>query len=95
MAMMQVISLTLLTNNLSQMHLRGELSKAGQALPNQLGKKIQQPTLKWVFHLLKKITRIRVKIEGKVFEQYQGIQEAQKIIINIFGSEAREIYGFT
>ena len=93
-AMMAVMALSLLVNNLGQMFLRKELVEQGISVPNQVGKEIQNPTLAWVFKLFKRIVKIKVNISGKIFEHLHGIDSAQEAIIKCFGSEAKAIYGF-
>ena len=93
-AMMPVISLILFLNNLGQMDIREELKRKNNTVPDQLGKQIENPTLKWVFQLLRKITKVRIKIAGKMYEQFQGIGDTQKVIIESLGIHAKEIYGF-
>lgn len=94
-AMLPVISLILLLNNLGKMDLQEELAKKNSTIPNQIGKEIKNPTLKWAFQLLRKVTRVRVSFSGKIFEQFKEIGEVQKLIIESFGSYAKDIYGFT
>ena len=94
-AMMPVISLILLLNNLGQMHLREELARQNKTIPNQIGKEIQNPTLKWVFQLLRKISKIRVQICGKIYEQFNEIHDVQRLIIESFGPYAKGVYGFS
>jgi transposase len=94
-AMMPVISLILLLNNLGQMQLREELADKNKTVPNQIGKEIKNPTLKWAFQLLKKISKSTVQICGKIYEQFNEIHEVQRLIIEAFGTHAKGIYGFT
>jgi len=65
------------------------------SLKRVIGWHIKNPTLKWAFQLLRRITRVRVKISGKIYEQFKEIHDVQKLIIESFGAYASEIYGFT
>ena len=94
-AMMAVIALSLLGNNLGQMFLRKEFKEKGLSIPNQLGKETQNPTLGWAFSLLKKVIKIKVNVSGKIFEHLHGIEKAQETIIKCFGNDALATYGFT
>jgi len=76
------------------MFLRAELIDQGLTVPNQVGKEISTPTLAWVFKLFKKIIKIKVNVSGKVYEFLDGVDQAQRTIIECFGKEAKEIYGF-
>jgi transposase len=51
MALMMVMTLCLLVYAALEYRLRQALKAHGQTLPNQKGKPIQNPTLRWVFQL--------------------------------------------
>ena len=93
-ALMSVMALSLFTNNIGQMYLRDKLKESNQFIPGRLGKKSQNPTLKWAFELMEGVTKLRIDFLGKIKYQYKDIGSAQETIINIFGNSARRIYGF-
>jgi transposase len=89
-AMLPVISLILLLNNLGKMDLQEELARKNSTIPNQIGKEIKNPTLKWAFQLFRKVARVRMELSGKIIMQFKEIGEVQKLIIEAFGSYAKE-----
>ena len=94
-AMMAVMSLSLLLNNLGQGLIRKNLKETNNKVPNQLGKMVDNPSLTWVFKLLRKIVKVKCRIGNKVYEHIHGLEEAQQTIINCLGREAALIYGHT
>ena len=51
-ALMMVMTLCLMVYNFGQYKLRERLKKQQTTLPNQLGKGVHNPTLKWIFQLM-------------------------------------------
>jgi transposase len=59
-ALMMVITLCLLVHAVAQHRLRQKLQAANDTLPNQLGKPIQTPTLRWLFPIMEGIALVRI-----------------------------------
>ena len=93
-ALFTVMTLCLFVHNLGQMEVRKSLSKSQQTIPNQVGKEITNPSLKWVFQVMQKIVRVRINLFGRIYEEFKEIGETQRKIIACFGSYALAIYGF-
>lgn len=93
-AMVIVMSMILFINNLAQLKLREHLVDKKENVPTQLGKTTQKPTFKWASYLMMNITKVKVEIQGKIYNQINGIEKAQDIIIRAFGKYALEIYGY-
>jgi len=93
-ALMSVMALSLFVNNLGQLLLRSSLKEKNRFVPSQVGKNTQQPTLKWAFQLMRKVVKVKASFLGKEFEQFSGLDVAQKLIIDCFGFTAQKIYGF-
>lgn len=94
--LMMVMNLTLLVYNVGQYKVREELAKRGEKLPNQLGKEIDNPTLRWIFQLLEGIGIIylRESLPGRFPQSYvSNITAIRGRIISLLGSEAEKIYG--
>lgn len=47
-----IMTLCLLVYNVAQYSLRKKLKDTGETLPNQLNKKVQNPTLRWIFQIM-------------------------------------------
>ena len=95
-ALMMVMSLTLLVYNVGQYKLRERLNEEQTTLPNQLGKAINNPTLRWIFQILEGIGVIYVGLElsqGGKLSHITNINALREKIIRLFGSSAMEIYG--
>jgi transposase len=54
-ALMMVMTLCLLVYNVAQYKLRQSLKEKNDTLPNQLGKQITNPTMRWVFQIMEGI----------------------------------------
>jgi transposase len=93
-AMVIVMSMILFINNLAQLKLREHLVDKKENVPTQLGKTTQKPTFKWASYLMMNITKVKVEIQGKIYNQIKGIEKTQELIIRAFGKHALEIYGY-
>jgi transposase len=93
-AMVIVMSIILFINNLAQLKLREHLVDKKENIPTQLGKTTEKPTFKWASYLMMNITKVKVEIYGKIYNQIKGIEKAQEIIIRAFGKHALDIYGY-
>jgi hypothetical protein len=47
-------------------------------VPNQHGRNITNPTLKWAFQLLQQIVRVTVKCGDQIVEEVKGVDDAQR-----------------
>ena len=83
------MTMSLLVYNLGQYQLRETLKAEDATVPNQLGKPTQQPTLCWIFIMLRGISCAYLE------DEYVGvinIGEREANIINLMGEEVIEIY---
>ncbi len=94
-ALMMIMTLSLMVYNYAQYHLRKKLIDNKETLPNQRGKPIQNPTLKWVFQLLEGIAI--VKLYDASTQAYRklvtNLDDLRRKIINFMGPTACKIYG--
>lgn len=65
MALSMVMGLCLLVYTLAQFKLRKALKQTNQTVPNQLGKPIQNPTMRWVFQMFSGIHVLYVEGQKK------------------------------
>ena len=93
-AFMTVMGLILLVNNVGQQLLREGLTNNDECIVNLNGQKSKRPTLKLAFQLMRKIVSVKIKMNGRTFEEIKGMSEINKKIINSFGELAKNIYGF-
>ena len=77
-AMMMVMSIVLLTNNLAQQ-----------------GKETPNPNFKWASYFMRNITKVKIKVLDKIYDQIKGMNKGAEVIIRAFGEHALKIYGLT
>lgn len=95
-ALMMVMTLTLLVYNVGQYRLREQLKTEKTTLPNQLGKEVKNPTLRWIFQIMEGIDLVRFYNESllhAVREVISNINAIRKKAICLFGETAMQIYG--
>jgi transposase len=88
MALAMIMGLCLLVYNLAQRQLRNALQSANEAIPNQLGKLTDTPTLRWVFQSFMAIHW--VSIEGN--PQIVNLNDIHRKILKFLGSASQEYY---
>ncbi len=94
-ALVMVMCTCLLVYSIAQRKLRAALKEQSKSLPNQLGKDVQNPTLKWVFQLFGCVHVIYQEIEGKILKTISNLNELRIKILKLLGSRFLAIYGIT
>lgn len=96
-ALTMVMTLSLLVYQYAQYKIRLKLKEQGETVPNQVGKAIQNPTMRWVFQLMSGVTIVRIwdSAKNNVIEVVANLDLVKKKIIKLLGSLVGEIYGFT
>lgn len=95
-ALMMVMTLCLMIYNVGQYRLREELKAQNATLPNQLGKEVQNPTLRWIFQIMEGIDVVYFYNESlsyRIREVITNLNELRKKIILLFGKTAARMYG--
>ena len=62
------------------------------SIANQLNKQIQNPTMKWVFTVMRGIQVATIEIDGKIHRSIINMTEQQRIILNAFGDNINVFY---
>ena len=88
MALGMIMGLCLLVYNLGQRKLRQALKAANETIPNQLGKLIENPTLRWIFQCFMAIHL--VFINGQ--QQVVNLNDNHRKILRFLGSASQEYY---
>ena len=88
-ALMIIMTLCLLGNNFSQYRARENLKDNNETLPNQLGKPINNPTVKWLFQCMEGISIIKTGFQAMI----ANLDDLRCKIIRLFGVTACQIYG--
>jgi transposase len=94
-ALMMVMTLCLLVYNIAQYKLRLALHKRKETLPNQLGKEVKNPTMRWIFQLMEGIGIVRFysKKRKLLREVITNLNNVRKKIIGLLGKIVKEMYG--
>lgn len=95
-ALMMVMTLCLMVYNVGQYRLRQKLEQTNKTLPNQLGKEVKNPTLRWIFQIMEGIGIIRFykeSIKGACQEMITNLTQLRRKIISLFGETALRMYG--
>lgn len=88
MALAMIMGLCLLVYNLGQRKLRQALQDTNEAIPNQLGKLTQMPTLRWVFQSFMAIHW--VKLDGQ--PQIANLNDHHRKVLAFLGSASQAYY---
>lgn len=88
-ALMMIMTLCLLVYNFAQYRVRKNLQEQRETLPNQLGKHIDNPTVKWLFQCMEGISIIRSATQAMI----TNLDDLRCKIIKLFGMTACQIYG--
>lgn len=97
-ALMMVMTLCLMVYNVAQSRLREALKERDETLPNQLGKEVRTPTMRWVFQLMEGIGIIRFFEEPNdkpIKELITNLNELRKKIILLMGENSAYMYGLS
>ena len=95
---MMVMTLCLMVYNVAQSRLREALKERDETLPNQLGKEVRTPTMRWVFQLMEGIGIIRFFEEPNdkpIKELITNLNELRKKIILLMGENSAYMYGLS
>jgi transposase len=92
-ALMMIMTLCLLVCNFSQYKLRTCLVEQNDALPNQLGKPVKNPTINWIAELMVMINVVTLDTDEHQQQLVANVNSIHKRIIAYFGKEALRIYG--
>ncbi len=95
-ALMMVMTLCLLVYNVGQHKLRKRLAEDNITLPNQLGKEVVNPTLKWIFQIMEGVSVVyfyNESLSQTIREVITNLNKLRKKIVWLFGKNAAWIYG--
>ena len=88
-ALMMIMTLCLLVYNFAQYRVHKNLKDQNEHLPNQLGKPINNPTVKWLFQCMEGISIIKTGTQAMI----ANLDDLKCKIITLFGATACQIYG--
>lgn len=94
-ALGMVMTLCLLVYNYAQYTLRAQLQVKKETIPNQLGKQIDKPTMRWVFQMFSGISIVKIWDDTRqtTIEIVSNLNKWTRKILACLGSVTRAIYG--
>ena len=94
-ALMMIMTLSLLVYNFAQHKLRQALKEEKTTIPNQLGKAIQTPTLKWVFQIMEGVGIVQIYDNDQtlISAMVTNLDDLRIKIIRLLGTRTCEMYG--
>lgn len=92
-ALMMVMTLCLMVYNFAQYHMRKCMEENDDVLPNQVGKPVKNPTMKWIAELMNIIAVVTIKTESGTQRIVTNVKKVHRRIIAYFGQHALQIYG--
>ena len=95
MGLLMVMLLSLLVYGIAERRMRANLKTQNETLPDQLRQTTQMPTLRWVFQLLEGINHIKITLQNKVYQLFEGITELRQKIVGLFGKSVENLYRFS
>jgi len=90
--LLMVMTGALLVYSVAQRRLRQQLVRHNQTVPKQIHQPTQRPTLRWIFQLLEGIHRVRVTVQGHVYNLIEGLNEVKIKILRLFGEGVCRLY---
>ena len=91
-ALMMVMTLCLMVYNFAQYNMRKCLEEQDDVLPNQVGKPIKNPTMKWIAELMNMIAVVTITTDDQRHRIVTNVKKVHQRIITYFGKHALEIY---
>lgn len=92
-ALMMIMTLCLMVYNFAQYSLRKCLDEQDEVVPNQVGKPIKNPTIKWISELMNMIAVVTIVTDDRRHRIVTNVKKIHQRIIAYFGIHALEIYG--
>jgi transposase len=93
MALIMIMTLSLLIYTLAERHLRQALAENNQTILDQKGKPTQVPTMRWVFQLFEGIDVLTIWQNDQVFmRQLLNLRPIHTQILRLFGKPVQNCY---
>lgn len=91
-ALAMVMVLCLLLYSIAEWKLRTRLEETKEAIRNQVKKKTQIPTMKWVFFLFRRITELVIEIDGRRIKKVLNLDEETIKVLKLMGEKYEKYY---
>jgi transposase len=91
-ALAMVMCLCLLVYMIAQRYLRQRLEQARASVPNQLGKKTNTPTMRWIFQLFEGVHLLIHRVREECKEIVLNMNSVRSHVLAILGPQFEKIY---
>jgi len=92
MALIMIMTLSLLVYSLAERRIRATLKEQGRHIWNQKNKPTDNPTARWVFTIFEDVLLLYIHSENGVTVQAMNIRAEHEIVINSLGEHYRKMY---
>ncbi len=92
-ALIMIMTLCLMVYNFAQYHMRKCMKDNDDVLPNQVGKPVKNPTMKWIAELMNMIAVVTIHMDDNRHRVVTNVKKVHQRIIAYFGVHALEMYG--
>ena len=92
-ALMMVMTLCLMVYNFAQYKMRKCIKENNEVVPNQVGKPISNPTMKWISELMQMIAVVTITTDAGRHRIVANVKKVHQRVIAYFGESALVIYG--
>ncbi|CAJ35805.1 IS1634 family transposase [Methanocella arvoryzae] len=91
-ALAMIMVLCLLIYSILEWKLREKLKSSGKTVRSQTKKRIQNPTMKWVFYLFLGVAEVHVNIENHSLTEITHITDDLRTILDLLGEPYKKYY---
>jgi len=91
-ALSMIMVLCLFLYSIAQWKLRGGLKETNKFVQNQVKKPSQNPTMRWVFFLFRRITELTISVDGTVEKRVANMDDELWDILSLMGKECEKYY---
>lgn len=92
MALIMIMTLSLLVYSLAERRIRAALKEEGAHIWNQKNKPTDNPTARWVFTIFEDVLLLYIHSENGVTVQAMNMRAEHEIVINSLGEHYRKMY---
>lgn len=91
-SLVMVMGISLLVYSLAEQKLRKALEDMNETVPNQLGKPIKNPTMRWIFEKFEGVELLLINDDGDFSEKVLNLKGIHRKILGLMGPEYEKIY---
>ena len=92
MALLMVMTLSLLMYSLAEMRIRSALKDKEQHIWNQKKKPTNNPTVRWVFMIFEDVLLLYTRKGQRIDKQAMNIREEHRIVLRCLGTVYEKLY---